>query len=63
MNTILALIMAIIVAIPTIWAWKKSNDAKKAKSQHKKDLEKIREAVHSDDAAAVGTVVDDLLRT
>ncbi len=47
MAAIIALLTAIAVAIPTIWAWRVSAAKKKVEKEHAKQKAEISTAIHS----------------
>ena len=62
-NAILALITAVAVAVPSIWAWRKYAAKAKVRKQKKKDDEEIIQAVRSGDVDAVARLTTKLLRS
>lgn len=48
-KTILAIIAAALVAIPTLYAWRVSRDKKKSEAAHEKHKQAVRKAITEGD--------------
>ncbi len=58
-TTILSIIAAALIAIPTIWAWKLSRDKTKAKEAYDKHIDQVHIAIRTGD---INEVRDELAK-